>query len=104
MAGMRPAQEPMITPNTVNRTGSAYCWACAIDRVRTMARTVLVVREGVCIRVLCSWGFKAKTPTISSWRSETDREQFYADRIDFALPRGKKFLSICKRAPKRCAI
>jgi hypothetical protein len=66
--------------------------------------TVLVIREGVGMCGSCFWKFKSKTPTISSWRPETDEEQFYAHPSGFTLPPGKKFLTVCKRVWKRCAI
>jgi hypothetical protein len=49
-------------------------------------------------------GLESTTPTGSSWRRETDEDEFYALCIAFALPHGKKILSVCNLPSKRCGI
>jgi hypothetical protein len=50
------------------------------------------------------WRLESTTPTESSWRRETDEEEFYALCIAFALPHGKKILSVCNLPSKRCGM
>jgi len=49
-------------------------------------------------------GAESTTPTISSWRRETDEGEFYALSRRFALPTGKKVLSVCNLQAKRCTL
>jgi hypothetical protein len=53
---------------------------------------------------MSSWELESTTPTGSSWRRETDEDEFYALCIGFALPHGKKILSVCNLPSKRCGM